>query len=64
VVTNDDVITVASEIGVYDYRSEDVVAKGRLGPGDILSIDTQEGKIFFRDEIEDRIKHKRTIAAE
>ena len=55
VMTNDDVITVASEIGVYDYRSEDVVAKGRLGPGDILSIDTQEGKILFRDEIEDQL---------
>ena len=55
VITNDDVITVASEIGVYDYRSEDVVSKGRLGPGDILSIDTQEGKIFFRDEIEDQL---------
>ena len=55
VITNDDVITVASEIGVYDYRREDVVAKGRLGPGDILSIDTQEGKIFFRDEIEDQL---------
>ncbi|MDB4260800.1 glutamate synthase large subunit [Porticoccaceae bacterium] len=55
VITDDDVITVASEIGVYDYRSEDVVAKGRLGPGDILSIDTQEGKIFFRDEIEDQL---------
>ena len=55
VMTNDDVITVASEIGVYDYRSEDVVAKGRLGPGDILSIDTQEGRILFRDEIEDQL---------
>ena len=42
-------------MGVYDYRTEDVVAKGRLGPGDILSIDTQEGKILFRDEIEDQL---------
>ena len=55
VITNDDVITVASEVGVYDYRPEDVVSKGRLGPGDILSIDTQEGKILFRDEIEDQL---------
>ena len=53
VMTSDDVITVASEVGVYDYKSEDVVAKGRLGPGDILSIDTKEGRILFRDEIED-----------
>ena len=55
VITKDDLITVASEVGVYDYRTEDVVAKGRLGPGDILSIDTQEGKILFRDEIEDQL---------
>ena len=55
VITNDDVITVASEVGVYDYRPEDVVSKGRLGPGDILSIDTQEGRILFRDEIEDQL---------
>ena len=55
VITNDDVITVVSEVGVYDYRPEDVVSKGRLGPGDILSIDTQEGRILFRDEIEDQL---------
>ena len=35
VMTDDDVITVASEVGVYDYAPESVVAKGRLGPGDI-----------------------------
>ena len=55
VMTDDDVITVASEVGVYDYEPENVVAKGRLGPGDILSIDTQEGRILFRDEIEDQL---------
>ncbi|MCS5587654.1 MAG: glutamate synthase large subunit [Porticoccaceae bacterium] len=55
VMTDDDVITVASEVGVYDYAPENVVAKGRLGPGDILSIDTQQGRILFRDEIEDQL---------
>jgi glutamate synthase (NADPH/NADH) large chain len=55
VMTDDDVITVASEVGVYDYEPENVVAKGRLGPGDILSIDTREGRILFRDEIEDQL---------
>ena len=55
VITDDDVITVASEVGVYDYEPENVVAKGRLGPGDIMSIDTQEGRILFRDEIEDQL---------
>ena len=51
VMTDDDVITVASEVGVYDYAPESVVAKGRLGPGDILSIDTEKGQIKFRDEV-------------
>jgi len=55
VMTDDDVITVASEIGVYDYAPENVVAKGRLGPGDMLSIDTQEGRIQFRDEIDNQL---------
>ena len=55
VMTSDDMITVASEVGVYDYEPENVVSKGRLGPGDILSIDTQEGRIMFRDEVEDEL---------
>ena len=55
VMTSDDMFTVASEIGSYDYLPENVVAKGRLGPGDILSIDIQEGRVMFRDEIEDEL---------
>ena len=55
VMTDDDVITVASEVGVYDYSPKNVVAKGRLGPGDMLSIDTWEGRILFRDEIDDQL---------
>lgn len=52
VITNDDVITVASEIGVYDYAPENVVAKGRLGPGQILSIDTETGELHHTDDID------------
>lgn len=55
VMTDDDVITVASEVGVYRYQPENVIAKGRLGPGDILSVDTLEGRIIWRDEIEDQL---------
>ena len=56
VITNDDVITVASEIGVYSYAPEDVVAKGRLGPGQILSVDTEEGQLHFSDDIDNQLK--------
>jgi glutamate synthase (NADPH/NADH) large chain len=55
VLTDDDIITVASEVGVYGYKPENVVAKGRLGPGDMLSIDTQTGQIETRAEIDQRL---------
>lgn len=55
VLTDDDIITVASEVGVYGYLPENVVAKGRLGPGDMLSIDTHTGKIESRAEIDQRL---------
>ncbi|AOS96627.1 Glutamate synthase [NADPH] large chain precursor [Microbulbifer aggregans] len=56
VITKDDIITVASEIGVYDYKPEDVVAKGRLGPGQMLSVDTREGKLYHTADIDNMLK--------
>ncbi|MDX5299094.1 MAG: glutamate synthase large subunit, partial [Gammaproteobacteria bacterium] len=41
VITRNGFITLASEIGTYGYQPEDVVAKGRVGPGQILVVDTQ-----------------------
>ena len=55
VLTKDDIITVASEIGVYDYQPEDVVAKGRLGPGDIMSIDTKTGKVRHTNDVDSEL---------
>ncbi|ROS01949.1 glutamate synthase (NADPH/NADH) large chain [Sinobacterium caligoides] len=56
VMTNDGFITIASETGTYDYAPETVIAKGRVGPGEMLSIDTTLGKIEFSDEIDNRLK--------
>ncbi len=56
VITKDDIITVASEIGVYDYAPEDVVAKGRLGPGQILSVDTESGELHHTRDIDQQLK--------
>lgn len=58
VLTNDDVITVASEIGVYSYDPADVVAKGQLGPGKILSIDTQTGQILHTKDVDEQLKNR------
>jgi len=56
VLTRDDFLTVASEIGVYPYDAGEVVAKGRLGPGQILSVDTVTGRLRHTAEIDDELK--------
>ena len=50
-ITKQGLIVVASEGGVMDFEPGDVVSKGRLQPGKILLIDTQEGKIYYDGEI-------------
>jgi glutamate synthase (NADPH/NADH) large chain len=56
VITKNGYITLASEIGVWDYRPEDVVSKGRVGPGKILAVDTQTGELLDSDVIDGRLK--------
>jgi glutamate synthase (NADPH/NADH) large chain len=54
--TKDGFITLASETGTHAYRSSDVVAKGRVGPGQIFMIDTHTGEVLNSDEIDSRLK--------
>jgi glutamate synthase (NADPH/NADH) large chain len=56
VITKDRHITVASEIGVYDYDEKDVVSKGRLGPGEMLAVDLVNGVLLDNDDIHDILK--------
>ncbi|MDH3805095.1 MAG: glutamate synthase large subunit, partial [Gammaproteobacteria bacterium] len=56
VVTKDRHITVASEVGVYDYDEKDVVSKGRLGPGEMLAVDLVNGVLLENDDIHDILK--------
>jgi glutamate synthase (NADPH/NADH) large chain len=56
VVTKNGFITLASEIGVYGYKPEDVVAKGRVGPGQILAVDTETGEVLHTKDIDNRLK--------
>ena len=50
-ITRQGMMVVASEVGVMDFEPGDVVSKGRLQPGKILLIDTQEGRIYYDGEI-------------
>ncbi len=56
VITRDRHITLASEIGVYDYEPEDVVAKGRVKPGQMFAIDTDTGDIMQPEKIDHLLK--------
>ena len=57
-VTDDDLVVMASEVGVIDIEPAKVIAKGRLQPGKMFLIDTNEGRIVDDDEI------KAALAAE
>ena len=54
-ITKQGMMVVASEVGVMDFEPGDVVSKGRLQPGKILLIDTQEGNIYYDGEIKEQL---------
>ena len=54
-ITKSGMMVVASEVGVMDFEPADVVSKGRLEPGKILLIDTQEGRIYYDGEIKEQL---------
>ena len=54
-ITKQGLMVVASEVGVMDFEPSDVVSKGRLQPGKILLIDTQEGKIYYDGEVKEQL---------
>ena len=54
-ITKNDTMVVASEAGVIDFNPTEVAEKGRLQPGKILLIDTQEGKIYYDGEIKEQL---------
>ena len=54
-ITKSDMMIVASEVGVLDIDPMDVAEKGRLQPGKILLIDTQEGHIYYDGEVKSQL---------
>lgn len=54
-VTKDDLVIMASEVGVLDVSPERVLHKGRLQPGRMLLVDTEEGRIVGDEELKHRM---------
>jgi glutamate synthase (NADPH/NADH) large chain len=58
VITKEGFITLASEVGIWDYAPDEVSEKGRVGPGELLVIDTKEGKLWHSAEIDEDLKSR------
>jgi len=50
-VTKDDLVIMASEVGVLDIPDENILLKERLHPGRIFLVDTEQGRIIADEEI-------------
>jgi glutamate synthase (NADPH) large chain len=51
IVTDDDHVILASEVGVLDIPERKIVKKWRLQPGKMLLVDTEQGRIIDDDEL-------------
>ena len=58
-ITNNDMMVVASEVGVMDFEPGKIKEKGRLQPGKILMIDTEQGKIYYDGELKEQLASAR-----
>ncbi len=54
-VTDDDIVMMASEMGVLTFPQEKIVKKWRLQPGKMLLIDTVQGRIIDDAEVKSEL---------
>ena len=54
-ITKKGMMVVASEVGVMDFEPGEIEEKGRLQPGKILLVDTEEGKIYYDGELKKQL---------
>ena len=62
-ITNNRCLTIASEAGVWDYAPEDVVRKGKLGPGDMIALDLTTGTLLASADIDQMLKSRHPYKA-
>lgn len=58
-VTDDGHMVLGSETGMVDLGNRPVIKKGRLGPGDTLSVDLRTGRLRYTDEIIEQLAKQR-----
>ena len=63
VITNDDLVVLASEAGVLEFPAERVKSKGRLQPGRMFLVDTVQKRIISDAEIKKQLASRKPYAA-
>ena len=53
VLTKDKMLFAGSETGMIELNEKKILSKGRLGPGEIIGVRLEKGKVFFNYEIKD-----------
>jgi glutamate synthase (ferredoxin) len=55
VMTANGLVIVGSEVGIVDLDAAEIVAKGRLGPGQVLAVDTVRGQVLDDRQIKEAL---------
>ena len=63
VVTTEGLAVLSSEVGVVDFPPDQIQQKGRLQPGRMFLVDTEEGRIVVDSEIKGRISRQKPYRA-
>ncbi|MFA6218032.1 MAG: glutamate synthase large subunit [Candidatus Omnitrophota bacterium] len=63
IITKQDTVVMASEVGVLDIAPEDIMSSGRLEPGKIFFIDTQAGRLIDDKEVKETISGQKPYGA-
>jgi len=59
IISRDDTVVMASEVGVLDIKPENIIKSGRLEPGKMFFIDTSEGRIISDEEIKENLSSQK-----
>lgn len=62
-VTRDDRLILSSEVGTIDVEPANILQSGCLGPGEMLEVDPDQGRVLFNDEIRDRFANEKPYRA-
>jgi glutamate synthase (NADPH) large chain len=54
-LTRDGLLVVGSEAGMVPVNENNVLRKGRVGPGEMIGVDLKKGKFYFSDELKDKM---------